>query len=138
MHASTCSDCQGNVTQRTPLLVYRTVATFKTRPLHAYPQQDTTVPRLTRLAPVRLLHFFHLATTLDLTCGLVRVWDTVGEDQTLKGEYKVISGRMCDTFIHLRALRTHVPAPLGPAATTSNGTAKVNASSPSAMGKTSV
>jgi hypothetical protein len=24
----------------------------------------------------------------------VRVWDTAGEDQTLKGEYKVISGRM--------------------------------------------
>jgi len=25
----------------------------------------------------------------------VRVWDTVGEDQILKGEYKVISGKMC-------------------------------------------
>lgn len=24
----------------------------------------------------------------------VRIWDTVGEDQTLKGEYKVISGKM--------------------------------------------
>ncbi len=24
----------------------------------------------------------------------VRVWDTVGEDRTLKGEYKVIGGRM--------------------------------------------
>ncbi len=28
----------------------------------------------------------------------VRVWDTVGEDQTLKGEYKVISGRMYVVF----------------------------------------
>jgi WD repeat-containing protein 1 (actin-interacting protein 1) len=29
-----------------------------------------------------------------LTIRPVRIWDTVGEDQTLKGEYKVISGRM--------------------------------------------
>ncbi|TFY60252.1 hypothetical protein EVG20_g7485 [Dentipellis fragilis] len=28
--------------------------------------------------------------------GNVRVWDTVGEDQALKGEYKVISGRVND------------------------------------------
>lgn len=28
--------------------------------------------------------------------GTVRIWDTVGEDQTLKGEYKVISGRIND------------------------------------------
>ncbi|KAK0435218.1 WD40-repeat-containing domain protein [Armillaria borealis] len=28
--------------------------------------------------------------------GTVRVWDIVGEDQTLKGEYKVISGRIND------------------------------------------
>ncbi|KII87874.1 hypothetical protein PLICRDRAFT_42397 [Plicaturopsis crispa FD-325 SS-3] len=28
--------------------------------------------------------------------GTVRVWDTVGEDQTLKGEYKVISGKIND------------------------------------------
>lgn len=26
---------------------------------------------------------------------LVRIWDTVGEEQTLKAEYKVISGKMC-------------------------------------------
>lgn len=25
----------------------------------------------------------------------MRVWDIVGEDQVLKGEYKVISGKMC-------------------------------------------
>ncbi|KAI0738973.1 WD40 repeat-like protein [Daedaleopsis nitida] len=30
------------------------------------------------------------------TSGTVRIWDTVGEDQTLKGEYKVISGRVKD------------------------------------------
>ncbi|KAF9443022.1 WD40 repeat-like protein [Macrolepiota fuliginosa MF-IS2] len=28
--------------------------------------------------------------------GTVRIWDTVGEDQALKGEYKVISGRIND------------------------------------------
>ncbi len=28
----------------------------------------------------------------------VRVWDTVSEDQTLRGEYKVISGRMYVVF----------------------------------------
>ncbi|KAF9269416.1 WD40 repeat-like protein [Marasmius fiardii PR-910] len=28
--------------------------------------------------------------------GTVRIWDTVGEDQVLKGEYKVISGRIND------------------------------------------
>ncbi|KAF8483465.1 WD40 repeat-like protein [Russula ochroleuca] len=30
------------------------------------------------------------------TSGTVRVWDTVGEGQTLKGEYKVISGKIND------------------------------------------
>ncbi|KAI0300144.1 WD40 repeat-like protein [Multifurca ochricompacta] len=30
------------------------------------------------------------------TSGTVRVWDTVGEDQSLKGEFKVISGRIND------------------------------------------
>ena len=34
-----------------------------------------------------------------LNSVIVRVWDTVGEDQTLKGEYKVISGRMCVQFL---------------------------------------
>ncbi|KAG6888548.1 hypothetical protein C0995_007420 [Termitomyces sp. Mi166 len=28
--------------------------------------------------------------------GTVKVWDTVGEDQTLKGEYRVVSGRVND------------------------------------------
>ncbi|KAL9710209.1 WD40 repeat-like protein [Leucoagaricus gongylophorus] len=28
--------------------------------------------------------------------GAVRIWDTIGEDQTLKGEYKIISGRIND------------------------------------------
>jgi len=27
--------------------------------------------------------------------GTVKVWDIVGEDQTMKGDYKVLSGRMC-------------------------------------------
>ncbi|KAJ7031946.1 WD40-repeat-containing domain protein [Mycena alexandri] len=30
------------------------------------------------------------------TTGTVRVWDTVGEDQVLKGEYRVIAGRIND------------------------------------------
>lgn len=30
----------------------------------------------------------------DFDFLLVNIWDVVGEDQVLKGEYKVISGRM--------------------------------------------
>lgn len=38
--------------------------------------------------------FFMHHAKVDNLFSLVRVWDTVGEDQVLKGEYKVISGRM--------------------------------------------
>jgi hypothetical protein len=31
----------------------------------------------------------------------VRVWDTVGGEQILKGEYKVISGKMCVIFCRI-------------------------------------
>jgi hypothetical protein len=31
---------------------------------------------------------------LTLGRSLVRIWDTLGEEQILKGEYKVISGKM--------------------------------------------
>jgi WD repeat-containing protein 1 (actin-interacting protein 1) len=31
---------------------------------------------------------------------LVRIWDIVGEDQALKGEFKVISGKMYAVFSH--------------------------------------
>jgi len=31
----------------------------------------------------------------------VKVWDTIGEDRTLKGEYKVLAGRMYVVLIHM-------------------------------------
>ena len=31
----------------------------------------------------------------------VRIWDTVGDEQILKGEYKVISGKMCVIFCRI-------------------------------------
>jgi hypothetical protein len=79
------------------------------------------------------LRFRHLATIAHLRISLepvsyfsmalgtskgivlaVKVWDTVGEDQTLKGEYKVISGRMyvfsvlleCDRTLTVRQVMT--------------------------------
>ena len=33
----------------------------------------------------------------------VRVWDTIGEDKTLKGEYKVLAGRMYVVLISVFA-----------------------------------
>ena len=66
---------------------------------------------------------------------LVRIWDTVGEDQTLKGEYKVISGKMCDLFVLNLNLRAQLMDEN--IATTSSGMAKASASSPSVMGKKS-
>jgi hypothetical protein len=69
---------------------------------------------------------------------LVRVWDTVGEDQTLKGEYKVISGKMCDLFVFSLNLRAQLMDENNCLSeTTSSGMAKASASSPSAMGKKS-
>lgn len=39
---------------------------------------------------------YHDITVVTLSePALVRIWDTVGEDQSLKGEYKVLSGAMC-------------------------------------------
>jgi len=54
------------------------------------------------------------------------VWDTVGEDQTLKGEYRVISGRMC---VHVTDI---VPIFLigKPPETIWNGMGRANESSP--------
>ncbi|KAK0220027.1 WD40 repeat-like protein [Armillaria fumosa] len=49
--------------------------------------QNTTVARIS-------LSGYYCASADAV--GTVRVWDTVGEDQTLKGEYKVISGRIND------------------------------------------
>jgi hypothetical protein len=64
----------------------------------------------------------------------VRIWDIVGEDQVLKGEYKVISGKMYGLryyFFAFLITRDQFPA------TTSSGTARANASSPLVTGKKS-
>ncbi|KAJ7461763.1 WD40 repeat-like protein [Mycena galericulata] len=49
--------------------------------------QNTTVARISPSG--------YYCASADAT-GTVRVWDTVGEDQVLKGEYRVISGRIND------------------------------------------
>ncbi|EGO03741.1 hypothetical protein SERLA73DRAFT_175361 [Serpula lacrymans var. lacrymans S7.3] len=49
--------------------------------------QNTTVARISPSG--------YYCASADIT-GTVKIWDTVGEDQTLKGEYKVISGRVND------------------------------------------
>ncbi|KAH9951566.1 WD40 repeat-like protein [Amylocystis lapponica] len=49
--------------------------------------QNTTVARISPSG--------YYCASADVT-GTVRVWDTVGEDQVLKGEYKVITGRVKD------------------------------------------
>lgn len=47
-------------------------------------------------ALVRLLRSREVTSySYSNTYPSVRVWDMVGEDQTLKGEYKVIGGRVC-------------------------------------------
>ena len=38
---------------------------------------------------------------MDMNLVVVKIWDIVGEDQTLKGEYKVISGRVCVLFLFI-------------------------------------
>ncbi|PPR06738.1 hypothetical protein CVT24_013047 [Panaeolus cyanescens] len=49
--------------------------------------QNATVARLSPTG--------YYCASADIT-GKVNVWDTVGEDQTLKGEYRVISGKIND------------------------------------------
>ncbi|KAH7925452.1 WD40 repeat-like protein, partial [Leucogyrophana mollusca] len=49
--------------------------------------QNTTVARISPSG--------YYCASADIT-GAVKVWDTVGEDQIIKGEYKVISGRIND------------------------------------------
>ena len=84
---------------RTPRSECRTVATSRTRPSHAYLRRATTVLLPTRWAPVRT-DLFITAASFHSFCDpssriQVRVWDIVGEDQSLKGEHKVFSGKMC-------------------------------------------
>ncbi|KAJ6487813.1 WD40 repeat-like protein [Mycena sanguinolenta] len=60
-------------------------------PLHAVAHtghvQNTTVARISPSG--------YYCASADAT-GTVRVWDTVGEDQVLKGEYKVFAGKIND------------------------------------------
>lgn len=79
---------------RTLHSVCRTAAMFNTRPSHAYLQRATTVLLLTRLELVRV-DFSMTAGSFYLFHDPVRIWDIVGEDQVLKGEYKALTGRMC-------------------------------------------
>lgn len=65
----------------------------KMRLLQGYLLLDIIVP------PVICLEQVSFCSTLKtphlIQCMFtVRIWDTVGEEQTLKGEYKVLPGRM--------------------------------------------
>ena len=45
--------------------------------------------------------YYELASDV-LTCNKpVKVWDTIGEDKILKGEYKVLAGRMYAALIRV-------------------------------------
>lgn len=65
----------------------------------------------------------------------MRVWDVVAGEQALKGEYRVLSGRMYVWSLslrsRLRALIARFGLICGDVATTLRGTARVSASSPS-------
>ena len=60
--------------------------------LHVSLHPDITVLQETSVEQVSEISY--LFEELTKCCAAVRVWDIVGEDKTLKGEYKVISGRM--------------------------------------------
>lgn len=78
---------------RTPSFPQHILAMCRTRQWRGYHLQDTTVHLLTLLALV--WHPLTSGLNNGLSCIVpVRIWDTVGEEQTLKTEYKVISGRM--------------------------------------------
>ena len=64
----------------------------------------------------------------------MRVWDTVGEDQTLKGEYKIISGRVYVlAYFGSENIVTYALTEM-----TLNGMEKVNASLRLETGETSI
>lgn len=64
---------------------------FRTPLSRAFRRPAITAHLRMRWAPVR-----SIPCVLDITSiSVVRVWDTVGEDQVLKGEYKVFAGKMC-------------------------------------------
>jgi hypothetical protein len=126
------------------------MATFKTRPSLVYPPRDIIAPRLTLLATVRpALTALSRNEPWTWACFFwpVRIWDLVGEDQALKGEYKVISGKMyvrslC-SLLTLSARDSQMRITTIPfdyekkPAMTLSGMAKASASSPLAMGKKS-
>lgn len=68
-------------------------------PLQEFPLQD--IIALPQMYLVQVRHFLVMSfpnvvnkLTHFAIIFAVRIWDTVGEDQSLKGEYRVISGRM--------------------------------------------
>ncbi|KZT65291.1 WD40 repeat-like protein [Daedalea quercina L-15889] len=68
-------------------VVIRDLKTPATAATYAGHLQTTTVARISPSG--------YYCASADIT-GTVRVWDTVGEDQILKGEYKVLSGSVKD------------------------------------------
>lgn len=74
---------------------------------------DTTALLRTQLEQVTLISILRMNARLKR--GQVRIWDTVGEDQTLKGEYKVITGRVYVTvaFICEYAVSNSLPVKKG-------------------------
>ena len=67
-----------------------------------------------------------------MICTLVKVWDAVGEDQTLKGEYKVVSGRVYVLSTNLMLTSTLITYLV----MISPGTVKVSESLPSGTEET--
>jgi hypothetical protein len=65
--------------------------------LHAFRSLVTTVHRLMLLAMVRSYLFDSSKHIYIYDVIIVRIWDTVGNEQVLKAEYKVLSGRM---YVH--------------------------------------
>ena len=66
---------------------------YTTRRLRGSHLPGTTAHLQTPLAQVRTEYMWPSTRDVDYSRE-VRIWDTVGEDQTLKGEYKVITGRV--------------------------------------------
>ena len=79
----------------------------------------------------------YLSTPSPNTGDAVRVWDTVGEDQSLKGEYKAISGRMY-AWTPLPPSEISDDHSFNITETILPGTAKVKESSPLEMEKRSL
>ena len=118
---------------RTPHSLSRTAATSNTRPSHAYLQRATIVLRLMRLEPVRVdfsitAASFRLFTT---QCGFGISWVRIG---CLRESTKLSLGGCvaCSTSAILRPSNAQSNL-----AMISSGTARVNVSSPLAMGKKS-